>query len=206
MSTPPARHAPNFWGRAHQCPDAKACEEAFPYSSLSTIINMNVRPRNSPPAQPTQTGPQLYYIGDTSATPATCMHGPNECLGNKEQMCARDLSTTSTDAWYCFVLCQDKSQSKIPSNGESCATECGIDWKKVSTCYKADAAEAALVKSMEHSDEMGINACCTMYMDNKLRCVHDGSWKQCTGGHTTADFIKTVCDAYKGADKPAVCK
>ena len=47
--------------------------------------------------------------------------------------------------------------------------------------------------------------CVVLCADGKLRCVHDGTWKECDEGHETTDFIRTVCDAYKGPVKLPIC-
>ncbi len=60
----------------------------------------------------------------------TCMHGPEECAGNVQELCAVKYAPTTLD-WWNFVQCQNSfGRYKVgtPEVALSCAKEVGLDW------------------------------------------------------------------------------
>lgn len=49
------------------------------------------------------------------------------------------------------------------------------------------------VKEAKHRN---ISKSCTIIINDKLACVHDGSWKNCTSGHEASDFKKYIKREY----------
>eukprot|EP00727_Mastigamoeba_balamuthi_P013912 m51a1_g9143 hypothetical protein (200) ;mRNA; r:81356-82310 len=167
-----------------RCPDAAVCETAWPFDALNAISNVT-----------------LHFIGKSTASGVTCPHGASECAGDTQQLCARHLFDAS--ASWCFVLCQDHTQGSIPRNAQTCASKCGLNWEALNECASGELGASLLRESVESCGSVRVS--CSIYVDGKPRCVHDGDWQECPGGHSEADFERTVCDAYAGP-KPAVCR
>ena len=54
------------------------------------------------------------------------MHGPGECTGDMQQLCARAVSASNTStAWLNFADCQSTDQSNIPDNAAVRRGVCG---------------------------------------------------------------------------------
>ena len=59
----------------------------------------------------------------------TCMHGPNECAGNVQELCASKY--TETPVWWEFVQCQNshgRYEVGKPEVALECADVAGINW------------------------------------------------------------------------------
>lgn len=91
------------------------------------------------------------YIGSGPASTPECMHGPDECAGDRQQLCAQ--KHLSASAFLDFVQCQDQSLELIPQNGQSCAKG---DWSTVSECADGAEGEKLLVDSVGVSNKTGI--------------------------------------------------
>lgn len=174
-----------------KCPDAVVCENTFPFSAVSSIANIT-----------------LQYIASQKSGAFVCLHKEAECEGNMQQLCARHVQEKAGNLqrWWDFVLCQDENRSAIPGNAEACARRVGIDFTQIQKCIDTGIGATLFEASLKYTQALGIRACCTVYIEHKLRCVHDKTWKQCTGGSKAEDFAHTVCDAYTGPSaKPAIC-
>lgn len=59
----------------------------------------------------------------------TCKHGPDECAGNVQQLCAAKYAPTTL--WWEFVQCQNFHSQEIgkPGLALQCAEAVGIDWE-----------------------------------------------------------------------------
>ena len=58
------------------------------------------------------------------------MHGPNECAGNVQELCA--MKYTDTPVWWRFTQCQNfqgRYEVGKPETALKCADAAGIDWK-----------------------------------------------------------------------------
>jgi hypothetical protein len=58
----------------------------------------------------------------------TCLHGPAECAGNVQQLCAAKYS----EKWWDFVRCQNEQgrfQVGLPDVALECAKTVGIAWE-----------------------------------------------------------------------------
>lgn len=59
-----------------------------------------------------------------------CLHGPDECAGNVQQLCAAKYAPAVN--WWEFVQCQNfQGREKIgtPEVALNCAKTAGIDWE-----------------------------------------------------------------------------
>jgi hypothetical protein len=60
----------------------------------------------------------------------TCLHGPDECAGNVQQLCAEKYAPASI--WWEFVQClnfQGRVEIGRPEVALNCALIVGIDWE-----------------------------------------------------------------------------
>ena len=125
-----------------KCPDAAACEAAFPVLDVLAISNVTVN-----------------YIAKHDAF--TCMHGEPECTGNMQQLCARHVAQRD-EQWWRFVLCQDATQRAIPDNGKECAASSGIDYARVARCMDDGTGERLLRDAIDRA--AGVRVCCTIHV------------------------------------------
>ena len=132
--------------------------------------------------------------------------GPSECSGDLQQVCAQELSAGNNTALVDFVMCQDDSQAAIPENGGSCAEQAGLDSAKLQACASGSRGAALLRQSIAHTDSLGIDVCCTVYVQKKEFCVHNGEWQQCSqcGDDKAQCLIDAVCAAAP-SPRPKVC-
>lgn len=108
------------------------------------------------------------YISVNASEPdfgVTCKHGPSECRGNVQELCAMKYVPTST--WWRFVQCQNfqgRYSVGEPDVALKCAQSSGIDWKEsgVGTCAGLDASGitpegiALLHESVLRTKSMGV--------------------------------------------------
>lgn len=68
--------------------------------------------------------------------------------------------------------------------------------EKVDECSKGQRGFELLVKSVQNTLDNGVGTSCTVFIDNKKRCVVDGGvWRECPGGSTVADFVRSIREA-----------
>lgn len=96
---------------------------------------------------------------------ATCMHGPEECAGNVQQLCAEKY--TPTKNWWEFVQCQNhQGRENIgrPDVAFKCAGIAGFEWETsgVGKCAGLDGSGTAsegvslFHDSIELSQKLGL--------------------------------------------------
>ncbi|KAI0796787.1 hypothetical protein C8Q75DRAFT_862589 [Abortiporus biennis] len=181
-------------GVMSRCPDAIYCESVFDEVLKETNDKIDL---------------SLTFIGRINASEpdygVTCMHGPWECAGNVQELCA--VKYESTETWWNFVQCQNaegRYQVGLPEVAKRCADVAGIDWNGITgACAGQDHPESAgegielLKKSVLKTTELGVTKSCTILINNKAVCVHDETWKDCEGGHAPEDFIRQINDEYE---------
>jgi len=207
-----------------QCPDAVLCEELWEdvLDKVSDLVQINT-----------------HYIATISGDAVSCKHGPNECMGNMQQLCAHHLfkqalgrgetdeydddlkrhplverDRLDANDWFEFVHCQSKRVREIPSEKllDKCAKEVkskSVTAKAIKQCVEKEGPALALA-SAQTVVARGATRSCTMYVANKLRCIHDGDWKECDRGHEVSDFVKDVCTDFAainpGVALPKACR
>ncbi|KAJ7507799.1 hypothetical protein B0H11DRAFT_1968697 [Mycena galericulata] len=139
-------------GVMSRCPDALLCESVFDQVLQKVGSKMDL---------------SLVYVANLNSTEPdfgiTCMHGPGECAGNVQQLCAARYSTK----WWEFIQCQNhqgRFQVGVPDVALRCAQETGIDWEKsgIGLCAGADGSGkgaegiALLRKSLSLGKSLGI--------------------------------------------------
>ncbi|KAJ7700081.1 hypothetical protein B0H17DRAFT_1048492 [Mycena rosella] len=184
-------------GVMSRCPDALICEAVF-----SEVLKQ---------VGPSKVDLKLVYVAELNSTEpdfgVTCMHGPGECAGNVQQLCAARYSSK----WWDFVRCQNdqgRFQVGLPDVAFECAKEVGIDWETsgVGNCAGLDGSGKAsegvdlLRKSLLRGKALGIKKSCTVLINHEKVCVHDGSWQECEGGHDVDDFVKQINHEYERAN------
>uniref|UniRef100_A0A7S4QR38 Uncharacterized protein n=1 Tax=Alexandrium monilatum TaxID=311494 RepID=A0A7S4QR38_9DINO len=155
-----------------KCPDAIACERAFGpvLQEMSDSVNVS-----------------FEYIRSTRGGAAECMHGPSECEGNVQQLCAQ-AEAGSAAQLLDFVLCQGQNPSQIPQNGEECFAHAGYNTSRMMACADGAEGQDMLLKSFDVSQSLGVRVSCTVQINGQAFCAHDSDWVDCG-----------ACDAY--ADK-----
>ena len=175
-----------------KCPDAVKCETLFLPSllKLSSIINFTIS----------------FIASEVKLNEFECKHGIDECIGNKQQLCIQEMYSQVTFLKY--LQCQSKHVGMIPANGEQCANETSenhIKWSHVQSCMKSNKVNELFRKSLEHTHSTSIKKSCTIHLNEKFWCMHDGIWKNCSEGHNRMSFIRAICSRYNGKTKPIEC-
>ncbi|CAF3741725.1 unnamed protein product [Rotaria magnacalcarata] len=175
-----------------KCPDAMKCETLFLPSllKLSSIVNFTLS----------------FIAGETKLNEFSCMHGTDECLGNKQQLCIQDMYSQAIFIKY--LQCQSKHIMTIPNNGEQCAkttSENIIRWPDVQSCVNSNRANQLFHKSLERTRSVSVRKSCTIYLNEQFWCMHDGFWSSCSEGRDEMSFIRAICSRYNGKNKPIEC-
>jgi hypothetical protein len=183
-----------------RCPDALKCESVFEHV-LSRVGNI------------TQT--QLTYIAQFEAsepdgTPKgnpVCKHGPLECAAARQQLCVKH-HYPQISTWYRFVRCQNRYPADIGRAwvAEMCASSIGIRYTgQLRRCAEGAQGHELLRASALRAKKLNIKTSWTISIAEQPRCVHDGKWRDCPGGHSVQDFVRDICHAYNGTDVPPAC-
>ncbi|CAF1156230.1 unnamed protein product [Rotaria sordida] len=175
-----------------KCPDAMKCETSMLPSllKLSSIINFTLS----------------FIATETKLNDFNCMHGIEECIGNKQQLCIQDMY--SQTVFIKYLQCQSKRIDMIPYNGERCASETSgniIKWHDVQSCVQSNKANELFHKSLQRTYLMAARKSCTIYINGRLWCMHDRFWSNCAEGHDEMSFIRAICSRYNGRNKPKEC-
>ncbi|KAJ1931151.1 hypothetical protein FBU59_006814, partial [Linderina macrospora] len=127
---------------------------------------------------------------------ANCLHGDIECLGNIQQLCVQDKSTTEDTLE--FVLCQQRSVDRIGSwsHFAGCLRPLS-QWQQILRCAATDEGKRLLAKSAEYSMQHNAKTSLTFQLNGVQRCVFDeGAWKKyeedCPGGYSVPLFSKSI--------------
>jgi len=178
-----------------QCSDAVLVESVFDHVLDSVMNRVEL---------------QLTYVAQMNSSEhdfgVTCMHGPVECAGNVQQLCAAKYEQLSR--WWSFVHCQNyyaRNEIGTPEVALKCAKIAKIDWENGGTgqCAGIDGsgkgAEGILLlqQSARTTKALGITRSCTILINGRQVCVHDGIWKECEAGHTPSDFIRQINTEYE---------
>jgi hypothetical protein len=175
-----------------QCPDAAKCETLFLPSllKLSSIVNFTLS----------------FIASEPKLNDFKCPHGESECIGNKQQLCMQKMY--SPKIFMKYLLCQSKDFFRIPNNGEQCANETSgnlTKWSDVKSCVTSTKSNKLFHKSLERTRLASAKKSCTIHLNGKFWCMHDGFWSNCSEGHDEKSFIKSICSRYLGKKKPIGC-
>ncbi|KAI8928662.1 hypothetical protein BC831DRAFT_447487 [Entophlyctis helioformis] len=175
-----------------KCPDAVLCERVFA-SVLEAVAPI--------------TDLTTQYIGKAEPDGFVCRHGESECVGNIQQLCARDLFPEA-NRWFSFVQCQNENDHwrSIPAGSHECFKRAispnQTDLDRWQACVDGEYGSRLLRESLARTQAAGVTNSCTIAINGEKRCVHDSDWKQCPGGHEVDDFVRDICAA---AGYPEIC-
>ncbi|GAA5872462.1 hypothetical protein JCM1840_006069 [Sporobolomyces johnsonii] len=152
----------------------------------------------------------------------SCMHGELECKGNVQQLCAiehwgkevnktnegdAELRTTRQEKkwgdWWDFIQCMNygpRSRIGDRAAAKECASVVGRDWNdEMHRCVATNGTEGAhlLRHSLRAAQSLGITRSCTVMLNGRKICIHDGVWKDCDAGHEVGDFVRQITDEWK---------
>ncbi|CDS07908.1 hypothetical protein LRAMOSA01857 [Lichtheimia ramosa] len=170
-----------------KCPDKVFCENVF--SQVLDQVQVPVSLDVNYIAQANQS--EEYQF--------SCKHGPSECLGNIQELCFKHVYP-DYHQWFEFDLCLNEKYQSIGNGSalaEDCAGQLGLSFGPVKDCIDSDKGVELLAESVKRTQSLGVTKSCTVYIDNRLRCIHDGTWKDCDGGYEVEDFVKSIEDAYQ---------
>ncbi|GAA5963559.1 hypothetical protein JCM3765_004321 [Sporobolomyces pararoseus] len=212
-------------GVMSRCPDAEICE-----TLIDRVLDTHTRRTGSEVVGDLVNLKLIYLAKENSTSDSasygnlTCLHGPLECKANVQQLCAashwsrpRDFEGTNAEKangawkdWWNFVQCMNYGKrDKIgeDSVAKSCAKVVGREWtRELEACSNnsSDSEGARLFrKSVEASRKLKIEKSCTIVLNGKKLCVHDGSWKECPGGHEVGDIVQAVKAEYDRLNSPS---
>jgi hypothetical protein len=146
----------------------------------------------------------LSYIGQITDGDdgVSCMHGPNECLGNILQLCAAKLYPDPKQ-YLGFAMCTIKQYELIPQRSliQECAAEYGIEFSRLNDCAsKEDGSYGVglLRDSVERTRKTGVTKSCTVRVNEKIWCIRDGAkWKDCDGGADPKQLVAHIKKLYE---------
>lgn len=175
-----------------RCPDAMKCLSVFlpALLQLSSIVNFTIS----------------HIARETTPHEFSCMHGINECIGNKQQLCVQN--TYSQTILFKYLQCQSKQFVIIPHNGERCAreiSESAMNWTVVQSCVTSNKGNELFRHSVQRTHLASVKKSCTIYLNGKFWCMHDRYWSNCHEGHGKSNFIQAICSRYHGNNKPNEC-
>ncbi|TEB30259.1 hypothetical protein FA13DRAFT_1594428, partial [Coprinellus micaceus] len=177
------------------CPDALLCESLFNEVLKHTEDKVDL---------------SLVYVARIDDSDPDfgvwCKHGPVECAGNVQQLCTKKYAPWPN--WWEFVQCQNfegRYEIGKPGVALKCAEAARIDWEEsgVGKCAGFDGSGTGeegidlLKQSLQYGQDLGITKSCTILINERKVCVHDGTWKECETGHEVADFVKLIEDEYR---------
>ncbi|KAH8827228.1 hypothetical protein DL96DRAFT_1498752 [Flagelloscypha sp. PMI_526] len=185
---------PIHLGVMSQCPDAIFCHRLFDQVLPKVGDKVDMK---------------LVYVAtfdkDEPVYGARCLHGPTECAGNIQQLCTEKYAP---EEWWRFIHCQNyqgRWEVGLPETAYKCAavTDIDLDESGVSQCAGLDSDDgpgeegvALFHESILLGKSLGIERSCTILINGRHVCVHDGVWKQCEDGHTVNDFVRQINEEY----------
>ncbi|PHH66850.1 hypothetical protein CDD80_913 [Ophiocordyceps camponoti-rufipedis] len=141
---------------------------------------------------------KLNYIGTPVGDDGIeCKHGPDECMGNIVELCARELYPDPKTNLG-FIYCLTKQYRDIPKQAlvEDCALEHRVDVRLLNECATRDDGAYGLHllrESVKRSAEADATISCTIRLNNQVYCVHDGGkWIQCPQGPAVSDLVSAI--------------
>jgi len=184
------KRVPVTLGVMSRCPDALLCESVFD-EVFEKVGHQKV-------------DLSLTFIGQLNTSEpvygTTCKHGPLECAGNVHELCAAKYAGDSS-AWWPFLHClnhQGLELIGLEGIAVYCAQIAKIDWvdSGIETCVNGEEGSRLLRESVRQSQKLGIQKSCSVLISQKVRCVRDGSWQNCDGGHEPQDFVDLINAEY----------
>ncbi|KAI5463265.1 hypothetical protein BGZ63DRAFT_353283 [Mariannaea sp. PMI_226] len=140
----------------------------------------------------------LSFIGHPTANDGVeCKHGPEECMGNIIELCARELYPDPKISLG-FVMCLTRDYESIPQRAlvEDCALEHAIDFQALNECATKDDGAyglSLLRNSIKRTADAGVTKSCTIRLNNEIYCIRDDEeWIDCPSGPGVNDLIIAI--------------
>ncbi|GAA5935716.1 hypothetical protein JCM1841_003647 [Sporobolomyces salmonicolor] len=205
-------------GVMSKCPDAEICETVMDRVLDTHTGGIGGGGKDEVVGDLVKLG--LVFIAKEQANETygvSCMHGELECKGNVQQLCAiehwgeevkggAELRTTGREKqwgdWWDFVQCMNygpRSRIGDRAAAKECASVVGRDWNdEMHRCTATNGTEGAqlLQHSLRAAESMGITKSCTVMLNGRKICIHDGVWKDCDAGHEVGDFVRQITDEW----------
>ncbi|BGP53598.1 hypothetical protein JCM8202_001481 [Rhodotorula sphaerocarpa] len=98
--------------------------------------------------------------------------------------------------WWNFVQCLnygDLSRIGTDAAARSCAEVARHEWgNREQHCVEGKEGKHLLRKSVKRARKLGVERSATILLNERIICVHDGTWKDCPGGHEVVDFVREI--------------
>ncbi|RCI09545.1 hypothetical protein L249_4102 [Ophiocordyceps polyrhachis-furcata BCC 54312] len=141
---------------------------------------------------------RLNYIGTPVGDDGIqCKHGPDECMGNIVELCARELYPDAKTNLG-FIYCLTRQYREIPKQAlvEDCALEHRVDVKALNECATRDDGAHGLEllrQSVKHTASANVTISCTIRLNDEIYCIRDGGkWIQCPNGPGVSDLVAAI--------------
>ncbi|RDA90468.1 hypothetical protein CP533_3952, partial [Ophiocordyceps camponoti-saundersi (nom. inval.)] len=151
---------------------------------------------------------RLNYIGTPVGDDGIkCKHGPDECMGNIVELCARELYPDAKTNLG-FIYCLTRQYSEIPKQAlvEDCALEHRVDVKALNECAtRDDGAHGVdlLRQSVMHTASVNVTISCTIRLNDEIYCIRDGGkWINCPQGSGVSDLVAAI-EKLHGSSSPS---
>lgn len=174
-----------------KCPDARDCLKELVLPTMMRVID--------------KVNFTLSFIGTpTENDGVSCMHGPEECLGNIMLLCAASLYP-DPKTYLGFTMCMIKDYSDIPQRSliEDCALEHAIEFDMLDDCASKDDGGfgvGMLRDSIRRTSNAGVTHSCTVRLNEEIYCIRDGGeWKDCPHGPGVNDLVLAIEKQYRSA-------
>ncbi|KDQ15337.1 hypothetical protein BOTBODRAFT_158124 [Botryobasidium botryosum FD-172 SS1] len=185
---------PVILGVMSRCPDAILCEGVFDQVLDAVGDKVDI---------------SLSFLGKANSTEpsgVSCLHGRQECTGNIQELC---VAKYAPDAWWRLVICLDNLGKERIGTEEGlvqCAktVDLDLDQSGISQCISGPEGASLLQASVRQSEQLGIRSSCTILINGAVRCVHDGTWKECNGGYEVSDFVESINEEYDALNPKSV--
>ncbi|MBN2361549.1 MAG: hypothetical protein JXR83_19005, partial [Deltaproteobacteria bacterium] len=134
----------------------------------------------------------IDYIGDNKDGNLNSMHGADEVLGDKLQLCAIKHAPAR---WMDFLVCQNKNMKEVTKNWESCAKELQLDGTKIKACADGDEGKQLLTASFAKAQQKGARGSPTMFI----------AGKPYSGRRGPNDFLRAICNEHPRKAEVVAC-
>jgi len=143
----------------------------------------------------------IATIDGTQPTGFSSKHGQDEVRGDFYELCVERINR---EKLWDFVYCNNfdfGGYTNIPNDVQSCATQTGVSWTDLSSCYTSYSTPL-LDASIDATNAAGAQFSPTVFVQNQ--CIY-GGLASCTNlDPTTADIRNYICSKYNGT-KPSGC-
>ena len=134
----------------------------------------------------------IDFIGDNKDGNLTSMHGPDEVMGDKLQLCAMKYAPAK---WFDFINCQNKTVKEVAKNWEPCAKELQLDGAKIKACADGDEGKQLLTASYAKAQQKGARGSPTIFL----------AGKPYSGRRGANDFLRSICTEHPRKAQVAAC-